>query len=154
MAGRQSMVEARPGLNNRKAWRWRKAVDAVWMAACAIAIAGCVKANSARGVVDNFVDAHYIAINLDDAAQYCTGLALDKVKKEQALTAGQTIDAATRKPTVHYKLQTERVEHDRATYLFLATIDVPEGGQFTRQWMISARLEDGRWKVSNYSEYE
>jgi hypothetical protein len=130
------------------------AVDLAGVATCIIAIAGCVKANSARGVVDNFVDAHYVAINLGDAANYCTGLALDKVRKEQALTAGQTIDAATRKPTVHYKLQTERVEPDRATYLFLATIDVPDGGRFTRQWMISARLEDGRWKVSNYSEYE
>jgi hypothetical protein len=144
--------EARSDLNNRA--MWGKATDAAWIALCAIAIAGCVKGNSPRGVVDNFVDAHYVAINLDDAAQYCTGLALDKVKKEQALTAGQTIDAATRKPTVHYKLQTERVERDRATYLFLATIDVPEGGQFTRQWMISARLEGADWKVSNYSEYE
>ena len=39
-------------------------------------------------------------------------------------------------------------------YLFLATIDVPEGGTFDKKWMITARKEGQIWKVSNYSEYD
>lgn len=120
-------------------------------AACAT---GCKPANTPRGVVDRFIEAHYIAINLKSSERWCTGLALDKLHKEEALTAGQTIDDETRKPTIHYKLKDQRDGHDRVMYLFLATIDVPDGGSFEKKWMITARKEGAVWKVSNYSEYD
>jgi hypothetical protein len=110
--------------------------------------------NSPRGVVDRFIQAHYMAINLRSAEQFCTGVALSQLYKEEELTAGQAIDDSTRKPVIHYRLEEERAQPDRVMYLFLATIDVPDGGSFDKKWMITARKEGGNWKVSNYSEYD
>ncbi len=115
---------------------------------------GCHPANSARGVVDRFIDRYYVAINLKEAEPYCTGLALDKLRKEIELTAGQRIDANTRKPVVHYKLTAQRDAKDHTEFLFRATIDVPEGGAFQRNWLITARKDADAWKVSNFAEYE
>jgi hypothetical protein len=127
-----------------------------WLICLALALfaTGCQPANTPRGVVERFIEAHYIAMNLKSSERWCTGLALDKVHKEQALTAGQAIDEETRKPVIHYKLKEQRDGRDRVMYLFLATIDVPEGGSFNKKWMITARKEGEIWKVSNYGEYD
>jgi hypothetical protein len=123
--------------------------------ALAIVLAtGCNSANSARGVVDRFIHQYYVAIDLKAAEPYCTGLALDKLHHEIELTAGQKIDANTRKPTVHYRLKAQRDAPDHVEFLFRATIDVPEGGSFERNWMITARKDANSWKVSNFGEYE
>ena len=115
---------------------------------------GCHPANSARGVVDRFIDQYYVAINLKAAEPYCTGLALDKLRHEIQLTAGQRIDANTRKPVVHYKLTAQRDAKDHTEFLFRATIDVPDGGSFHRNWLITARKDADAWKISNFAEYE
>ena len=126
----------------------------VLFAVCSILLSSCQSTNSARGVVDRFIEAHYMAISLKSAEPLCTGLALSKLKDEERLTAGQDIDASTRKPIIHYKLQEERTAQDRVMYLFLATIEVPDGGSFKKKWMITARREGPTWKISNYSEYD
>jgi hypothetical protein len=120
----------------------------------ALGASGCTKANSARGVVDRFITVHYMAIDLKSAEPLCTGLALDKIHEEMQLTRGQTIDESTRKPIIHYKLKAERDAPDHVQYVFRATIDVPEGGSFEKNWMITARKESGIWKISNFSEYD
>ena len=125
---------------------------AILIAALAL---GCHPANSARGVVDNFIDQYYVAINLKAAEPFCTGLALDKIHHEMELTSGQKIDANTRKPVVHYRLKAQRPDGtDHVVFLFRATIDVPDGGSFQKNWMITARKESTAWKVSNFGEYE
>ena len=43
---------------------------------------------------------------------------------------------------------------DHVTFLFVATIDVPDGGSFSKNWMISARKDGPDWKISNFSEYD
>ncbi len=126
----------------------------VTLAIVVIVANGCTPRNSARGVVDDFIDQHYVAINLRGAEPYCTGLALDKLHQEMALTSGQSIDDTTRKPTVHYKLTAERDSPDHIQFLFRATIEVPDGGSFHKNWMITARRLGDIWKVSNYSEYD
>jgi hypothetical protein len=128
---------------------------AMLIGVCSVLIlAGCPQQNSARGVADRFIEAYYVAISLKDAESLCTGLALSKIKQERQLTQGQVIDQSTRKPVVHYKLKDERSAQDRSTFLFLATIDVPDGGSFQRKWMITARKEGQFWKISNFTEYE
>ena len=66
----------------------------------------------------------------------------------------QKIDTNTRKPVVHYKLTAERDATDHIEFLFRATIDVPEGGTFNRNWLITARKDADTWKVSNFDDYE
>jgi hypothetical protein len=117
-------------------------------------VAGCTAPNSARGVVDRFIEARYILIDRNQMQAVCTGLALDKIHDEMKLTEGQSIDQSTRKPVVHYKLQKTRSDGDKTTFLFKARIDVPEGGTFKKFWMITAKKDGEVWKVSNYSEYD
>lgn len=117
-------------------------------------LASCTPPNSARGVVDRFIEARYILIDHQKMESVCTGLALDKIHEEMKLTEGQPIDQSTRKPVVHYTLQKSRIEGEKTTFLFKARIDVPEGGTFQKFWMITARKDGDSWKVSNYSEYD
>lgn len=124
------------------------------LVAAILVLGGCTPKNSARGVVDRFIEAHYIAIDLKSSEPLCTGLALDKVHKEMQLTAGQAIDDSTRKPIIHYTLTQKRDDPDHVTFLFKARIDVPEGGTFNKFWMITARKQGELWKISNYSEYD
>ncbi len=121
---------------------------------CAMCASGCTPDNSARGVVDRFITARYVAIDLKATQNLCTGLALDKIRNEILLTEGQKIDDSTRKPVVHYKLKAERGGTDRVEYLFRATIDVPDGGSFQKNWMITARKDGATWRVSNFDEYD
>jgi hypothetical protein len=115
---------------------------------------GCHPANSARGVADRFVDQYYVAIDLKAAEPFCTGLALDKIHREMQLIGNQKIDANTNKPTVHYKLKAERDAPDHIQFLFRATIEVPDGGSFNRNFLITARKTGDTWKVSNFDDYE
>ncbi len=115
---------------------------------------GCTPKNSARGVVERFIEEHYMAIDLKATEPLCTGLALDKIRKELELTAGQVIDESTRKPTIHYTLKQSREDTGHVTFLFKARVDVPDGGSFNKFWMISARRDGDIWKISNYSEYD
>jgi len=117
-------------------------------------LGSCTPPNSARGVVDRFIEARYILIDHQKMESLCTGLALDKIHEEMKLTEGQAIDQSTRKPVVHYTLQKTRTEGAKTTFLFKARIDVPEGGSFQKFWMITAKKDGDSWKVSNYSEYD
>jgi hypothetical protein len=125
-----------------------------WLLLLILTVAGCTAPNSARGVVDRFIEARYILIDHQQMQSLCTGLALDKVHEEMKLTEGQSIDLSTRKPVVHYSLEKTRNDGDKTTFLFKARIDVPEGGTFRKFWMITAKKDGESWKVSNYSEYD
>src|SRR5262249_4976978 len=132
----------------------RSALIAALAAVATVSMTACPASNSPRGVVDRFITAHYMAIDLKAAEPLCTGLALDKLHEEMRLTEGQHIDASTRKPIVHYKLTAKRESPNHIEYLFRATIDVPDGGSFEKNWMITARKQSDTWKVSNFSEYD
>lgn len=137
-----------------KAFRWRVAPIIVFAALATVTATACPGPNSPRGVVDRFIAAHYMAIDLKAAEPLCTGLALDKLHEEMRLTEGQHIDETTRKPIVHYKLTAKRESPNHIEYLFRATIDVPDGGSFEKNWMITARKQADTWKISNFSEYD
>jgi len=108
---------------------------------------------TAKGVVEEFVDQHYVYIDLKVAKQYCVGLALHKINEEIRLTAGQVIDTSTRKPKIYYRLIERKEEEQRASFLYEGTIRAQDAPEFTRRWLIIARKEDGQWRVSNFTEY-
>jgi hypothetical protein len=138
----------------RSLLRDRRAGLLIVAAFASIVAAGCHPANSARGVADRFVDQYYVAIDLKAAEPFCTGLALDKLRSEIHMLDGQKIDAGTHKPTVHYKLITQRDGADHVEFLFRATIDVPDGATFNRNLLITARKTADTWKVSNFDDYQ
>jgi hypothetical protein len=122
-------------------------------ALCAMLFAGCgPDLGTAQGVVEEFVDQHYVLIDLQKAKEYTVGLALAKINEEIRLTSGQVIDASTRKPKINYKLLEKKENPKRASFLYEGTITVDDGSYFTRQWLVSARKEGNNWRVSNFTE--
>ncbi len=108
---------------------------------------------TAQGVVEEFVDQHYVHINLQKAKEYVAGLALRKINEEIRLTSGQVIDASTRKPTIHYRLLEKKEGEQRASFLYEGNIRVEDAPTFTRRWLVVARKEGDQWRVSNFTEY-
>lgn len=109
---------------------------------------------TAQGVVEEFLDQHYVHIDLQKAKQYSVGLALEKINEEIRLTSGQVIDASTRKPKVHYRLLEKKGGRERASFIYEGTIRAEDAPEFTRRWLIVARKEGDRWRVSNFTEYD
>lgn len=109
---------------------------------------------TARGVVEEFVDQHYILFNLQRAKEFSAGLALEKINEEIRLTSGQAIDAATRKPRIHYRLLEKKEGESRATFLYEGTIRAEDAPEFTRRWLVVARKQGDHWLVSNFTEYD
>jgi len=108
--------------------------------------------NTAQGVAEEFVDQHYVYIDIQKAKQYAVGLALAKLNEEIRLTAGQSIDAATQKPKINYSLLEKKESGNRASFLYEGTIRSDDGSSFTRKWLIATRKEGNQWRVSNFSE--
>lgn len=109
---------------------------------------------TAQGVVEEFVDQHYVNINLQKAKEYSVGLALEKINEEIRLTSGQVIDASTRKPRVHYRLLEKKEGERRASFVYEGAIRAEDAPKFTRRWLILARKEGNQWRVSNFTEYD
>ena len=108
--------------------------------------------STAQGVVEEFVDQHYVHIDLTKAKTLAVSVALHKVNEEIRLTDGQKIDASTQKPRVHYVLLEKQQGAERASFLYEGTIQSDDGTSFTRKWLINARKEGDHWRVSNFTE--
>jgi hypothetical protein len=116
-------------------------------------LTGCGRdLGTAQGVVEEFVDQHYVHFDLPKARTYVVSLALDKVNEEIRLTAGHKIDAGTRKPKINYRLLEKKESEKRASFFYEGTIHSDDGSSFTRKWLIAARKEGNQWRVSNFSE--
>src|SRR6185369_10622773 len=106
-----------------------------------------------RGTAELFLDAHYVHIDLPEALRFTTGVAHQKVEDEIRLTAGQSIDETTRKPSVHYRLLEERPDGEAAVnYVYRGRIAVEDADTFEHRWLVTARFADGSWRVTNYQE--
>jgi hypothetical protein len=107
---------------------------------------------TAQGVANEFVDQHYVNIDLKKAKTYAVSLALDKLNEEIRLTAGQKIDASTNKPRINYRLLEKKEGERRASFLYEGTIQSDDGSSFTRKWLIATRKDSDQWHVSNFTE--
>src|SRR5918999_144134 len=96
---------------------------------------------TAQGVTEEFIDQHYVHIDLSKAKEFTVGLARQKLDDEIRLTSGQIIDSSTRKPRVHYKLLEKKESAQRASFLYLGTIRAEDAPEFTRRWLITARKQ-------------
>ena len=108
--------------------------------------------NTAQGVAEEFVDQHYVNIDIAKAKALAVSVALHKLNEELRLTAGQKIDTSTQKPRVNYKLLEKKEGPERATFLYEGTIQSDDGTSFTRKWLVTARREGDKWRVSNFTE--
>ncbi len=119
-----------------------------------LSLSSCQRQDEPLRVAQGFIDAHYVTIDLPAAKAFTAGVATQKIEEEQKLVEGQKIDEGTLQPRVHYTLLERRPESDeRISFLFQGEARVEEL-VFTRKWLVTVKLEDGAWKVSNYHEYE
>jgi hypothetical protein len=121
---------------------------------CALLMSCGRDLRTAQGVAEEFVDQHYVEIKLQNAKAYAVGLALEKIDDEIRLTAGQAIDASTRKPKVHYRLVEKKEADGRVSFLYEGTIQAEDAPEFTRRWLVVARRDGDQWRVSNFTESE
>ena len=121
--------------------------------ACTLLLSACGRdLGTAQGVVEEFVDQHYVKIDLPQAKAYAVSVALEKINEEIRLTAGQQIDSSTRKPKVNYQLLEKKESGGRASFLYEGKIQSDDGSSFTRKWLVAARKEGAQWRVSNFTE--
>jgi hypothetical protein len=122
----------------------------------ALLVAGCrAAANTPRGTAERFLDAHYVRIDLAAALEFTSGVARQKVENELKLVQGQVIDETTRKPSVHYRLLEEHPDGAEAVrYLYHGSIAVEDADRIERRWLVTVRLAEGSWRVTNYEEFE
>ena len=105
-----------------------------------------------QGIAEEFIDQHYVRIDLPKAKTLAVSIALHKVNEEIRLTDGQKIDASTQKPRVNYALLEKKEGPERASFLYEGTIQSDDGTSFTRKWLINVRKESDHWRVSNFTE--
>lgn len=108
--------------------------------------------SSAQGVAEEFVDQHYVGMNLQKAKALAVSIALNKIDEEIRLTVGHKIDASTQKPRVNYTLLEKKDGGQRASFLFEGTVRTEDNSTFTRKWLITTRKEGNQWRVSNFTE--
>lgn len=108
--------------------------------------------STAQGVAEEFVDRHYVAMDLKRSRDLTVSIALEKVNEQIRLIGSHKIDASTQKPRVSYKLLEKKESDRRSSYLFEGTIQGGDNTSFTRQWLITARKEGDEWRVSNFTE--
>ena len=106
-----------------------------------------------RGVVEEFLDQHYVTIDLQRSKNHTIGLARKKVDEEIRLTKGAEIDATTRKPRVYYELIEAREASGRRSYLYQLTIRPEDASELKRRVLVRARKHEGGWRISNFLEY-
>lgn len=109
--------------------------------------------STSRGVVEEFLDQHYVNIDLRKSKDYTIGLARQKVDDEIRLTANAAIDADTRKPRIYYELIEQRERRGRLAYLYELTIQPDDADAFTRRILVRVRQEGDVWRISNFMEY-
>jgi hypothetical protein len=126
------------------------------LAFCALSLSACRgrDLSTAQGTAEEFLDQYYVNIDLQKAREFTVGLARQKLDEELRLTAGQVIDASTRRPRVDYRLLEKKERVQRASFLYLGTIQAEDAPEFTRRWLVLTRKEGDRWKVSNFTEHD
>jgi hypothetical protein len=108
--------------------------------------------STAQGVAEEFVDQHYVGMNLQKAKALAVSIAQNKIDEEIRLTFGHKIDASTQKPRVNYTLLEKKESGQRASFLFEGTVRSEDNSTFTRKWLITIRKEGNQWRVSNFTE--
>ena len=134
--------------------RLRQCVVLVAMLLGLLTAAGCERdLGTSQGVVEEFLDQHYVTIDLNKSKDYTIGLARKKVDEEIRLTAGAEIDATTRKPKVYYDFVEKRENRGQLSYLYELTIRPEDANELKRRVLIRLRQHEDNWRVSNFLEY-
>ncbi len=106
---------------------------------------------TARGAAEHFLDA-YFRLDLGAALEASASQAHERIEEERRLTAGQPIDAATRVPTIHYRLLRQEPGSDAAVHLvYVVRVAVPDAETSEQRWLVTVARTGERWKVVQFA---
>lgn len=129
-------------------WRGRLAAVAFVVLAGS---AGC-GASGPEAAAQRFLDAYYVQADLGEAVKLVDGLALEKVREQQALTRGIRADALSRKRQVFYELRRRR-DRGEERVVFMYDLRVQgDGGSLRKRALITVARIGERWRVTNFSD--
>ena len=109
---------------------------------------------SPEDIAGAFVTAYYIDANLDEALNYCDGLACQKLRDGLALRDGIEITADTFQPQIQAKrTQVLDEEGGAKRFVYLLKVKPKEVEPFEREAYVKLRQDaKGSWKVSQFAE--
>jgi hypothetical protein len=103
-----------------------------------------------RGTAERFLDA-YFGLDLKAALEVSANRARERIEEERRLTAGQTIDEATRVPTIRHWLLRQEPGSDAAVHLVYAVrVAVPDAETSEQRWLVTVERFGTEWKVVNF----
>lgn len=114
------------------------------------ATVACSPAEEGEKTAQAFMESYYVELDLTKAGQFTSGLAEEKIKKQEGLMQGVRPDTPGQKPQVVFKLIKKEMGQDQATYYYQVSTSRKILG--TTEVMVRVRKENGQWKVSNFSE--
>lgn len=118
---------------------------------------GCQSAGQTpEDIANAFVTAYYVDANLDQALNYCEGLACQKLRAGLALRDGQEITADTFQPKISAKRTQILDEADGAKrFVYTLLVKPDEIAPFEREAYVKLRQDTaGQWKVSQFAELQ
>jgi hypothetical protein len=119
--------------------------------ALTLALGGCgPNPATPSGAAERFLDA-YFGLDLDAALEASASRAHQLIQEEKRLTAGQPIDAATRVPTIRYRLLRQEPGSDTAVHLLYAVrVAAPDAETSEQRWLVTVEPFGTEWKVVNF----
>ncbi len=109
-------------------------------------------------VADAFVRAYYVDTDLQEALQYCGGLACKMIRDEVVLREGQVITADTRRPKIRMERkpvsQSSETPEGLKRFFYRLTIQPPDSETFFRQVYVKVRQREGEWRVTQFMDQE
>ena len=122
---------------------------------CLLAAPACRMVGApSQAAAEDFLDAHYVHINLPAALSLASGLAADKISREMALTDEVDVAADTLKPRINYRLEHTYEKEDGVRYSYRLSIRAPGLEPYAKRVILALSPGEEGWRVANFSESE
>lgn len=144
----QAMVGSRPSVSSVGGF-----AALVFASLMVLAAGGCNSSDGPQRAAEEFLDAHYVRMDLEESSSLAEGLAVAKIAAETALLAGIAPDESFERPRVNYSQTERRPGEGSEVFGYTLQIQPAAGGHFTKQVLLTVRgKEGGGYSVTNFSD--
>lgn len=118
----------------------------------AVSATACEKASPSQQLADQFMEAYYVQIDVQNALPFTEGLAKEKLAGQLKLMQGDGgSEPASGKPRVSLSLIDQKSpSEDSAIYVYQVKTHVQDVGN--RNVFVKLRKDGGKWLVSQFTE--
>jgi len=116
----------------------------------AVTLVACATPDAPEKAARDFLDTHYVHMDLQKSHSLAVGVAVDKIQKEIDLLDQVSPDSVSERPSIRYALK-GRTNSDGAE-VFEYELQIHAGsGSFTKLVLLTVRPSANGWHVSNFS---